>query len=235
MFRERSEELKYTLILLDFILALFAYVAAFSVRFFIIDTDVSEFRQLDHVIYLFFGILLASSQVITFGLLGLYSPRRFLTFPGEIGVVLGGLVLNILFSISILYFLKIYQVSRILPVLYGVAILVFILAGHNFFRRFILRRRGAGHDLKDVIIIGSGSIAEKTAKVVESDKLLGLRVLGYVVEQEEELSISEPRLGSIADLDSVIQRHKPSYLIYAGQNGGHEDLKAVLNTCDTHG
>src|SRR5208337_1545449 len=236
MFRERSEELKYTLILLDFILALFAYVAAFSVRFFIIDIDVSEFRQLDHVSYLFFGILLASSQVITFGLLGLYSPRRFLTFLGEIGVVLGGLVLNILFSISILYFLKIYEVSRILPVLYGVAILVFILAGHNFFRRFILRRRGAGHDLKDVIIIGSGSIAEKTAKVVESDKLLGLRVLGYVVEQEKEgLSISEPRLGNIADLDSVIQRYKPSYLIYAGQNGAHEDLKAVLNTCDTHG
>jgi len=236
MFRERSEELKYTLILLDFFLALFAYAAAFSVRFFIIDTDVSEFRQLDHVSYLFFGILLASSQVITFGLLGLYSPRRFLSFLGEIGVVLGGLVLNILFSISILYFMKIYQVSRILPVLYGVAILVFILAGHDFFRRFILRRRKAGHDLKDVIIIGSGPLAEKTARVVESDKLLGLRVLGYVVEQKDQgLSIPEPRLGCVEDLDSLIQKYNPSYLIYAGQNGGHDDLKAVLNICDTHG
>ncbi len=236
MFRERSEELKYTLILLDFFLALLAYAAAFSVRFFLVDADRSEFIQLDRVTYLFFGVLLAGSQVITFWLLGLYSPRRFLSFLGEIGVVLGGLVLNILFSISILYFMKIYQVSRILPLLYGIAILVFILAGHNLFRRFILRRRKAGHDLKDVIIIGSGPLAEKTAKVVESDKLLGLRVLGYVVEQKDQgLSIPEPRLGCVEDLDSLIPRYNPSYLIYAGQNGGHDDLKAVLNICDTHG
>ena len=236
MFRERSEELKYTLILLDFFLALFAYAAAFSMRFFIFDTDLSKYKQLDQVSYLFFGVLLAISQVITFWLLGLYSPRRFLSFLGEIGVVLGGLVLNILFSISILYFMRIYEVSRVLPILYGAAILVFILAGHNLFRRFILRRRKAGHDLKDVIIIGSGSIAERTARVVESDKLFGLRVLGYVVEQKDEgLSIPEPRLGSVADLDSLIEHYKPSYLIYAGQSGDHEDLKAVLNICDTQG
>jgi Undecaprenyl-phosphate glucose phosphotransferase len=236
MFRERSEEIKYALILLDFFLTLLAYAVAFSLRFFIFDPGLSDFKGLDHVSYLFFGLLLAVSQVIIFGLLGLYSPRRFLSFLGEIGVVLGGLLLNIFFSISILYFMRIYQVSRILPILYGAAILIFVLAGHNLFRRLILRRRKAGRDLKDVIIIGSGPMAERTAKVVESDKLFGLRVLGYIEEQKVNgLVIPEKRLGRIGDLDSLIQRYNPSYLIYAGESDSHENLKAVLDICDSHG
>ena len=236
MFRERSEEIKYSLILLDLFLSVLAYAVAFSVRFFLFDPRLVDFRALDHVSYFFFGLLLAVFQVISFWLLGLYSPRRFLTFLGEIGVVVGGVFLNLLLSISILYFMRTYEVSRALPLLYGVVTLVFILVGHNLFRRSILRRRGAGRDLKDVLIIGSGPIAQRTARVVESDKLLGLRVLGYVEEKTAKKSApAQQRLGSMKDLDRLIERYQPSYLIYAVQSENQGDLKAALEICDSHG
>lgn len=233
MFRERSEEIKFSLILLDLCLAFAAYLAAFTIRFFVMNQDLSDFRQLELPSYLFLGLLLAVFQIVIFMLMNFYSPRRFLSFLDEISVVIIGVFFNIMCSMAILYFFKIYEVSRILPLLYGTFILLFVVTGHNIFRRLILHKREKGKDLKDVLIIGDGVSALKTATVIEKNRLFGLRVLGFVSEEPAELKAGY--VGRIADLDSLIVEHKPSYIIYAGHSDYHENLKMVLGICDNNG
>lgn len=236
MFRERSEEIKFSLIILDLFLTFAAYGTAFFIRFVLMDQDLSDLRQLEPPSYIFLGLLLAGFQIVIFLLMNFYSPRRFLSFLDEIGVILGGVFFNIICSIAILYFFKIYEVSRILPLLYGTCILIFIVFGHNLFRRLILRKRRQGKDLKDVLIIGNGISAQKTAAVIETNKLFGLRVLGFISEELTNDTLPEgPFLGKIQDLDILIEKHKPKFIIYAGHSDYHENLKMVLNICDNHG
>jgi len=237
MFRERSDELRYTLSVTDLVLSFLAFGVGFSYRFGLFSGSTSELAAIDTGSYLFFGCLLAFSQVIVFSLLGLYRLQKFLSFLDEIGILVLGTVLNLAFSFAILYYFKIYEVSRLLPVYYGVALLGMVTLGHSGFRRILWGRRRKGLGLHDLLIIGATDTAFRTAEALEKNRLYGHRVVGFVVEdgKAKPKVPKEKILGTWAELGAVVEATKPGDIIYAGDHGSRETLGAVLEICDRQG
>jgi len=237
MFRERSDELRYSLMVLDLFLSGVAFVGAFGSRFFVFTPIEGSIGHLDLASYVIFGCLLAVTQVLVLSLLGLYRNQKFLSFLDEVGVLLGGTVLNIGFSFAILYYLRIYEVSRLLPVFYGVFLFVFASLGHDLFRRFLSHRRQRGKGFHDVVIVGGTGMAARTAEVIERNPLYGYRVVGFVLEAgtaKTEIP-AEKVLGSLEQMDALMEREKPRDVIFAGDQGTNDALGRVLQVCDRHG
>jgi len=237
MFRERSDELRYTLSALDLALSFLAFLVGFSFRFGFWGVVGNSFAVIDLGSYIFFGCLLSVSQVVAFSLLGLYRMQRFLSFLDEVGILVLGTVLNIAFSFAILYYFKIYEVSRLLPVFYGVSLLVFVTLGHSIFRRLLWRRRRRGLGLHDLLIVGGGDTAVRTAEALEKNLLFGYRVIGFVLEEGRSKPTvpKEKILGKLSDLSALVDETKPGDIIYAGDHGTQETLGAVLDVCDRQG
>lgn len=237
MFRERSDELRYSLMVLDLALSALAFVLAFATRFWFFSPGEGNLGHLDLASYAFFGVLLAVSQVVVLTLLGLYRNQRFLSFLDEVGSLLGGVVLNIAFSFAILYYLRIYELSRLLPVFYGVFLFVMVSVGHDVFRRLLSRRRQQGKGFHDVLVVGATAMAQRTAEAIEKNPLYGYRVIGFLTEPgvKSVLVPTDKVLGSLADLDAVIERTHPRDIIFSGDQGTNDTLGEVLQVCDRHG
>lgn len=237
MFRERSDELRYTLMVFDLSLSALAFVLAFATRFWFFSPGDGDLGHLDLSSYTFFGFLLALSQVVVFSLLGLYRNQRFLSFLDEVGYLLGGVILNIVFSFAILYYLRIYEVSRLLPVFYGFFLFVFVSVGHDVFRRALSRWRQQGKGFHNVLVVGTTGMALRTADAIERSPLYGYRVLGFLLEPgvQPPLVPQEKILGSLTELDEVIERTRPRDLIFAGEQGTNDNLGHLLQICDRHG
>ncbi len=237
MFRERSDELRYTLTVVDLALSFLAVFLGFSFRFLIMDPSYADLAALDLASYLFFGGLLAVSQVVVFSLMGLYRLQKFLSFLDEVGTLVTGILINIAFSFAILYYFKIYEVSRLLPALYGVALILLTIVGHNLFRRVLYNRREAGHGLQGLLIVGGAQTALRAAKALEKNPIYGYRVLGFVVRADEpDLVVPRQKvLGTLEDLDALVEAKAPGDIIYAEDHGSRESLGAVLQVCDRQG
>lgn len=237
MFRERSDELRYTVMFLDLVLSALAFAAAFAVRFWVFSPGERVYAALDLPNYLFFGCLLSFSQVVVFSLAGLYRSQKFLSFVDEVGQLFVGAILNIAFSFAILYYLRIYDVSRLLPLFYGLSLLIIVVTGHNLFRRALSAQRRKGHGLKGVLIVGTGATAVRAARALEARPILGIRVIGHVSEGRDAESRVDSRLvvGSLDDLDRLVGDLKPSALVYAGDYAGARTLETILQTSDRHG
>jgi len=237
MFRERSEELGLLAAIVDLVLSAAAIYSAFALRFLTFDPSFSEFSRLDLERYVFLGWILAVSQILILGMVGYYRRRCFLAFVDEVGFLLGGVALNIAFSLATLYYLHIYDVSRLLPLVYGATILVFLLVGHFVLRRILSARRHKGLGLRTLIIVGGNPTALKTAQALERNPLAGYRVQGFLLEgHEKAVSVpAEKVLGKLSQLDAVLDSLKPGDLIYTGDKNYQENLKQVLEACDAHG
>jgi Undecaprenyl-phosphate glucose phosphotransferase len=237
MFRERSDELRYTLSVIDLFLSFLAFLVGFFFRFEILGPVAGDRSSLDLASYAVFGFLLSITQVIAFSMLGLYRLQKFLSFLGEIGVLIGGTVLNFAFSFAILYYFRIYEVSRLLPIFYGVALLLMVAAGHSLFRRILLRRRKRGLGFHQLLVVGTSATAARTAHALEGNLLFGYRVVGFVAEDARSKVVVDKTkvLGTLADLESIVEKVLPGDLIYAGDHGNQETLGRVLEVCDRQG
>jgi len=236
MFRERSDELRYTVIGIDLVLSFLAFVVAFGWRFAVLDPSFADFRGLELGRYISFGCFLAVTQVIVLGFLGVYRNQRFLSFLSEVGYLVGGALLNVVLSFAVLYYLRIYEVSRSVPLIFALILVVFLLAGHNAFRRVLIRRRRKGLGLRDLIIVGGNSTALRTAAALERNSLSGYRVKGFVLESDGDTLVPPDRvLGNLDALETILAAGASGDIIFTGDRNYRESLKLVLEACDRHG
>ncbi len=234
MIQERTDEFKYTFISYDVFASIFSMGLSFLLRFYVMDPLHSDVQYLDIESYIFFGILVVVIQVMAFILTGVYSATKLVSFVDEIGPIILGVILNLLLTFSVLFFFQVSQIARILPVLYaGISILTFTI-GHTLLRRSIQKRLEKTKNVHKVIIVGSGRTAAKLAGVFETRRLLGFSVIGFVHEKAFKEGL-EPDLGTIAELDEIIEKHRPHTLVFATGTGGHQELPWILDVCDKHG
>lgn len=234
MIQERTDEFKFTFIVYDILAAAGAYALSFLLRFYVMDPQRVEVLRIDLESYLFFGVLLVVMQIAAFFIVNVYEPSRFTSFLDEVGPIILGILLNLLLSFSVLFFLQISQIARILPLLYSVNALVLTSVGHALLRGFIRWRLSHNSKLHRVIILGSGRTAARLARLLTEQKILGFDVLGFIREQQDREGL-EPDLGHIDQIEDIVDKYRPHTLVFATGTGGHKELPSILGICDKHG
>ena len=232
MLKERNQTFKLMFIGLDLAISLVGFWVAFTLRY-LFDTSF-YFNTTNYIIL---SIVLSITQVLAFISIDLYHPRRGLAFFDELVVIATGVVLNLLFILSLLFFfrgeIRGESFSRLF-VGYYVLISIFLTAlVHYIFRLFLMRMREKGYNLRNVIIIGTGKTAERITDVIQKHKIYGYKIVGYIKSISRTQTREDfPIIGNLKDIEKILIKEKPDILIYAKEFADGENLREIIDICD---
>lgn len=235
MFREQSDTFKYSFVFIDFLVSLLVYIAAFAFRFWVLDPSLNDFRDLDLLTYVYMGLLLAVGQVIVFLSIDLYHPRRIQAFSDEAMSILLGVGLNLLTSLSLLFFLRAPEISRTLVLYFAIGNVLAISLFHSLTRRTLRSMRARGYNRRSVIILGGGQTARRVHRLIQKNPMFGYQVLGFVREADEEIMDWQTELGRLSEVETLFQTCRPNVVISALEAGTNTTLAHILTLCDLYG
>jgi exopolysaccharide biosynthesis polyprenyl glycosylphosphotransferase len=136
------------------------------------------------ITYLGFLFLLLPFWLIVFAILGLYSERYYQNRFSELGRVVVGSFIGILFAISYSYMLNVHIFPARLVVVYGFILSVITVLIFRNMARFIQRslfRKKIG--INKVLIIGDNRTASILINGLSNTKITGYQVIGIVGEK----------------------------------------------------
>lgn len=232
MLKERNQTFKLMFIGLDLVISFSGFWIAFLLRYFL---DKSFYFNTSN--YIILSIVLSITQVLAFISIDLYHPRRGLAFFDELVVIASGVILNLLFILSLLFFfrgeVRGESFSRLFVAYYAVTNILLTALVHYIFRIVLMRLRERGYNLRNVIIIGTGKTAERITDVIQGHKIYGYNIVGYI----KSISKSDTRsdfkiIGNLKDIEKILLEYKPDLLIYAKEFADSENLREIIDICD---
>jgi len=234
MLKERSQSFKVFFVLADFLMVGLSFASAYFTRFNLLPD--SEFQRIviDPNSYLILGIVLSFSQVISFLGINLYHPRRAQSYIDEFFSIVFGILLNLLVVLSLLFFFRGESFSRLVVTLFALYNLFFVGIGHSIVRSILRRLRRKGYNLRSVLVLGTGKSAVIFANSLKKHSIYGYRILGFI-KGKEQIETDIPVLGTISDLEKLLENLEPDLIIYAmGQTEGNH-LKKTIRLSDFYG
>lgn len=140
--------------------------------------------------------------------MGLYRLRTHWTLRAELIDVLRATALAIVASLSVLYLLKLNDVSRLFLIILWLAQPGVTLASRVALRSALRRIRSRGRMRRFMLIIGAGPEAEAFAAEVEQHRELGLEVVGHLSgPRDVDGATIRPVLGTIDDIERVLHEN----------------------------
>lgn len=113
---------------------------------------------------------------------GLYQPRRIDSPLGEAGAVVRATVFAILALAAGSFFLRGHAYSRLAIGFFGVLVPVYVVGVRSAIRFALRQARRRGFNLRYVVVVGSGPLAESVIGRIEGRPDAGLRILGVVAD-----------------------------------------------------
>ncbi|MBI2775689.1 MAG: sugar transferase [Chloroflexi bacterium] len=136
---------------------------------------------------------------------GLYRPRARLRATSELVDVVRAALIFAAGLLSLLFLLKLPDVSRQVLLLVFPALAVTAQATRLLLRWVLWRLRERGRNTRFLLIVGVNAWAEAFADLVDSHHALGLRAIGHLDPGGPEPSVaSRPILGTLGNIEHVL-------------------------------
>lgn len=219
----------------DFLALVAAFVAAYLLRGQFSSVPVAH--PIAGQTYLSIFLLLLPFWILIFALLGLYGSqiqeKRFV----ELGRLLIGSFIGLLFVTSYAYISnRVVFPSKLVP-LYGFGLaFVFLVAFRNLARSWRSRLFRSGIGITNLLIVGNTKITVELIKILNNFKISGYRIVG-VVANKSQASARYPHLKIFETFDDAIGQLKTNDIhgivqteLYAGSQRNNE----ILEFAQTH-
>ncbi|EMJ94921.1 undecaprenyl-phosphate glucose phosphotransferase [Leptospira alstonii] len=240
MLKERSQTFKLIFTGLDFVNALFSGALAFVFRFYIIDENGTDRRYVDVESYIFLFLLLAFFQVIVFIAIDLYHPRRGLSFIDEFLTIVGGVFLNLVFVLAVLFFFRgdlgSERFSRYVILAFA-TINTLTSSFLHYTARIVLRTlRKKGYNLRSVLVVGVSETSKRFNDAVIKHGIYGYKILGFVQTKTIKPIRKDMKvIGKIEKISRILEEERPDLVVYTLEPSEGDYLKEVLDACDHEG
>lgn len=234
MLKERSQTFKVVFIFLDLFTASISFLVAFMLRMYV----QGDYFYFTYFSYILLGTILSITQVLAFISIELYHPRRGLSYVDELIAITTGVILNLLVILSLLFFFRGDSFSRLVILNYTITNIILTSLIHFMFRKFLTRMREKGYNLRNVLVIGTGSPAVQITEIFQRHKIYGYRVVGYIpspANRKDSHIIKENIIGSIDELQDSITKHGIDLVLFALSYLDGKYLKDAIDVCDTEG
>jgi Undecaprenyl-phosphate glucose phosphotransferase len=202
-----SEVFRTSLLVADMALVAGSWLAAYYVRFHTVipaPLGVPEFQA-----YLPPLVVIIPLWIGLFRARGLYEPQRTGSLPREASSILRANTAGVVVLVAITFFLRSYFYSRgVVALFYAFAtlsVLAFRLTGRLYLRA--LRRRG--FNLRFVIVVGAGRLAEEVIDRIHAHPELGIRARGVLSETGSPLGRrlhGVPIIGDYSQIKAILHR-----------------------------
>ncbi len=209
MFRRHGEVLRLLLMGSDLVLTAACWLGTYQLRFF--SGAIPVVRGMppeDLYLWSTVGVLVLWHAVFRLG--GLYEPWRLKGLGQEAWALARSVLLALaaLIVISFAYRYRDTDYSRLFLLVFVPTNIAALVASRAVLRLSLRALRRAGHNLRHVLVVGSGPLARQVIDKVRANPWTGLRVVGMVADDREP---EEPHgdvevVGGPEDLLDAIER-----------------------------
>lgn len=176
--------------------------------------------------------LLAVGWVIAVWSQGLYRMRSRWSLRSDARAIAKAALGMALVTFALLYLVKLPEVSRSFVLLFfpaQAAVTFGIRAGIRW--AFSAARR-RGFNQRNLVIVGSGSVAANLGGALEHHPGLGLRITGYVAGKAADHGMPWPYLGTIEQLEQVFDAQVVDEVAICLEVAAWETIGAVIVLCE---
>ncbi len=232
MLKQRSRTLTGAVILIETLVWLLAFFAAYQTRAHVSYFD--RFGGMEPWNYYVMPALISSAVwALYVGVSGVVGPGlRLRPAWDEISNVVGGVAAVVASTFAVVFLLKVQSSSRLMVGFYTAYGVLGIIAVRIVVRR--LMRTGYTDILgRNVAIVGEGDVARRVADAVLAHSEWGLRVAGFIGIDAD--AVNGPSLGSLANIGRIVEQQVVDEVIFAGSNLDLQQFEHALAVCDEAG
>lgn len=133
-------------------------------------------------------------------------------------------------AVLFIFLIKENLFTRNFILLYALILTLIISLRVILFKKILssLRRKGKG--IRNLVIIGSGEAAVNFEKTISSNPEFGYNFIGYVLEKKSP--VEKNSLGSIENLDLILNQHKIDEAVIAFPQSSSENLDELIRICN---
>ncbi len=233
MYDDRSVELDRVIFLLDILLTAITFVLSFWGRnYFFAEENIdfySHFFLLPLILALLIGFL---------SYFGAYEGPRYTSVVTYAWAIFRALVLSVGVLLSLLFFLEIKYVSRIVIILFSIADFFVLLGIRVASKNYFNRARKSGKFILRVLIIGTGERAKDIATELEKQAEWGFQTIGHLDPDPERIGQrinNVPVIGTIADISNCLKQHVVDEVIIAIPRSLLDDAEPIAYACEEEG
>lgn len=160
---------------------------------------------------------------------GLYQARRMDSPLGEAAAVVRATAIAILVMAAATFFARGHSYSRLVLGLFSLLVPTLVVGFRSSVRFALRQARRRGFNLRYVLVVGSGPLAESVIGRIAKRPDAGLRILGVVAEGALAGQVAGAKvIGGYGDLVSILRAHRVDQLIVALSRHESERFEKVV-------
>jgi Undecaprenyl-phosphate glucose phosphotransferase len=168
---------------------------------------------------------------------GMYQSGRAKTHLDEAFGVFKATVVAMLVVVAVTYFGRETRYSRLTLALFGGLAFTLVSAARIGFRIALRALRRRGHNLRDIVVVGSGELARQVVAAMQAQAEFGFRVSAVLALGPESVGSAVcgvPVVGTLDDLDAVLARTSVDQVIIALQAGDQAGMRDLVHRLTLH-
>ncbi|ABR36864.1 MULTISPECIES: undecaprenyl-phosphate glucose phosphotransferase [Clostridium] len=213
----------------DIIILFISITLAYLIRFYIFSPDT---YYITLTTYIEFSVIIIPINLILFNFFNLYHSFRTRSFVKECSAIIKSNTILTAVLLSLLFVLKLVHISRLVIIIFYFVNIMLIMAKRLILRKILSRMRTKGLNLKHVVIVGAGEVANEYLDVLKNNKSFGYNYSGYVSDAS---NFQGRKLGNYSDLYNVLNEYKPDEVVCALDLSDAKYLENIVSDCEKSG
>ncbi|MCI1477145.1 MAG: undecaprenyl-phosphate glucose phosphotransferase [Clostridium beijerinckii] len=213
----------------DIAILFISIILAYLIRFYIFSPDT---YYITLATYIKFSIIIIPINLILFNFFNLYHSSRTRSFIKECGAIIKSNTILTAILLSLLFVLKLVHISRLVIIIFYFVNIALIMTKRFILRKILANMRSKGLNLKHVIIVGAGEVANEYLDVLNNNKSFGYSYSGYVSDTS---NFQGKKLGNYSDLYTILNNYKPDEVVCALDLSDAGHLENIVSDCEKSG
>ncbi len=233
MIRKNQEFLNRVNIVLDMILVILSYMLASWLRLDFFDGYSENMAAISTKTIL---LAVAYSLMLFFilSMFGFYNTTRTRKLIWKVRTIILSVTISTLIATTFFFIFRLIDFSRGVILVFYIATIFLLTAKYAFMRLVLSRFRAKGFNLKHVVVIGTGKLAQQYQDDIRKENDLGFRIKGFVGNQNN-LKDQETWLGSFKEIDSILSSSDINEVVIALDPEEHARLWQIIPACERNG
>ncbi len=230
MLKKHNQLFLTVMLIVDVGVVSLSWIMAYHIRFtFEIIPVYSGTPTIDH--YINFLPIVVLIWLFSLRFSDLYSPMRSNSRFNEYFKILKAATIAAVLTMAAAFFYREFSMSRMVMGIFWGASAIFIMVSHSIVR-FILREiRKMGYNLRFVLIVGSGKLAQTLAETFSRHPESGMKVVGMLADHKADVGKNFSGyevIGTVEEIKRIIDRINIDQIFIALPHQAYERLEKTL-------
>ena len=163
---------------------------------------------------------------------GFYKTTRIRRLIWKIRVIFFSVSIAVLLASTVLFLFKLIDFSRGVLIFFYLFTLLLLTGKYCIMRATFNRMREKGYNLKHIVVIGTGELAEEFAEEAQKERNLGIRIEGFAGPEPDR---TEQWLGDYDQLDRILSRKDLQEAVIALEPEEYRRIREMIAVCEKNG